>query len=153
MKDIGNQIVYKDGRVWSKHYERFVKPCKLKNGYLQIGLNRKKMYLHRLIAQTFISNPHNLPEIDHIDNNKENCAVENLQWCTRRDNMQKAWKEGRIPRLTPEQRNNCKLTTKEVYKIKYELSHLNNAQISRIFKNASEQTIGKIRKGLSWKEI
>lgn len=150
MKDIGNQIVYKDGRVWGKHYKKFIKPCKLKNGYLQIGLNRKKMYLHRLIAETFISNPDNLPEVDHKDNNKENCAVENLQWCTRKYNMQKAWKEGRIPK---HKGYNYKLTKEEAYAIKYELNHLKNIEVSKMFKNANPMTVSLIRRGKSWKQI
>ncbi len=150
MKDIGDYIVYSDGKVWIKYWKRFIKPCKLKNGYLQIGLNKHKMYLHRLIAQTFIPNPDNLPEVDHKDSNKENCSVENLQWCTRKFNMQKAWAEGRMSNVTS---YNSKLTKDEVYDIRYKLNHLKNVEVSRMFKNASENTVSLIRNNKSWKEI
>ena len=43
--------------------------------------------VHRLIAITFIPNPDNLPEVDHKDKNKLNNNIENLCWCTRKDNL------------------------------------------------------------------
>jgi hypothetical protein len=46
-------------------------------------------YIHRLVAESFIANPLNLPQVDHIDNNKENNCVSNLQWITNRDNARK----------------------------------------------------------------
>jgi hypothetical protein len=67
-------------------------------GYLMVTLTKKckrKTYkVHRLVAEAFISNPNNLPQVDHIDDNKENIKVENLQWITNADNMKKAWKTG-----------------------------------------------------------
>lgn len=44
--------------------------------------------LHRIIATVFIPNPDNLPEVNHIDGNKENNRVDNLEWCTKKQNMQ-----------------------------------------------------------------
>lgn len=49
--------------------------------------DRKPRLVHRLVAQTFILNPNNLPEVDHIDGNKTNNAAENLRWCTHVENM------------------------------------------------------------------
>lgn len=49
-----------------------------------------KYYTHRLIAETFISNPNNYAEIDHIDRNKNNNSVTNLRWTTRFENM-RSW--------------------------------------------------------------
>ena len=45
-------------------------------------------YVHRLVAQAFIANPGNLPEINHKDENKANNSLENLEWCSRLYNMQ-----------------------------------------------------------------
>lgn len=57
-----------------------------KDGYYRIGLckNNKKIYyfVHRLVAQTFISNPNNLPVVNHKNENKKDNRVENLEWCT-----------------------------------------------------------------------
>lgn len=47
----------------------------------------KNFLLHRLVAQAFIPNPNNYPEINHKDENKLNNAVDNLEWCTRSYNM------------------------------------------------------------------
>lgn len=60
---------------------------KTKSGYSQVCLCKngqtKWMLVHRIVATMFISNPHNLPEINHIDENKGNNHVQNLEWCTR----------------------------------------------------------------------
>ena len=60
-------------------------------GYYTVGLcmnNKvKRVYVHKLVAISFIDNPQNLREINHIDENPKNNKVENLEWCTHRYNM------------------------------------------------------------------
>lgn len=57
------------------------------DGYSKVALGRKSQRkIHRLVAEAFIENPGKLPEVDHIDTNKQNCAASNLRWCTRREN-------------------------------------------------------------------
>lgn len=62
-----------------------------KNGYLQVCLSKNsKKYsplVHRLVGEAFINNTDKLPCIDHIDGNRENNVVNNLRWCTTKDNM------------------------------------------------------------------
>lgn len=53
------------------------------DGYKQIRIDNKNKYVHRIVAETFIPNPNNYPEINHIDENKSNNNVNNLEWCTR----------------------------------------------------------------------
>lgn len=61
------------------------------NGYLQITLcknsKQKSFKVHRLVAEAFIPNPDGLPEVNHIDENKYNCAASNLEWCDRLYNV------------------------------------------------------------------
>ena len=66
--------------------ERILKPFPNKCGYLMVDLrshgSRTSISVHRLVAQTFIPNPDNLPEVNHKDENKKNNCVDNLEWCT-----------------------------------------------------------------------
>lgn len=83
------------------------KPTKiLKNkinnsGYCMVTLvdknkNRKERSVHRLVAKAFIPNPDNKPCINHIDNNRSNPIVTNLEWCTYSENLLHAQKQGRL---------------------------------------------------------
>lgn len=84
------------GRVKSLNYHRTGKeqirtPRKQPNGYLIVELFKngiqKNFLIHRLIAQAFIENPENLPQVNHIDENKLNNRVDNLEWCTNKYNV------------------------------------------------------------------
>lgn len=61
------------------------------DGYIRVYLckngKQKPFSVHRLVAQAFLPNPDNLPEVNHIDENKENNHVKNLEWCDRKYNM------------------------------------------------------------------
>lgn len=68
------------------------------NGYKIVGLcknnKRKNYYVHRLVAEAFIPNLNNFKEINHIDNNKSNNIVNNLEWCTRNYNVKYSYDRG-----------------------------------------------------------
>ena len=58
-----------------------------KTGYKFVILDKKTCYVHRLVAEAFVDNPNNYPQINHKDENKANNSVENLEWCTEKYNM------------------------------------------------------------------
>ena len=70
-------------------------------GYKLVGLSKNKKrtnhYIHRLVAEAFIDNPQQYKEINHIDNNKSNNKVQNLEWCDRSYNVKYSYKQGRLP--------------------------------------------------------
>lgn len=91
-----------DGVVTSYKYRRvkILKPGKV-NGYLDVVLTKdyiqKHHYVHRLVAQAFICNSENKPQVNHKDGNKLNNNYTNLEWSTRVENMQHAITTGIHP--------------------------------------------------------
>lgn len=88
-----NYSVTEDGRVYSHNVNRFMKPQSDKQGYmiLLIGLGSRNKHkgqlVHRLVAQAYIPNPENKPQVNHLDGDKSNNHVSNLEWCTASENM------------------------------------------------------------------
>ena len=98
MKDIagyeGLYAVTSCGKVWSYKNEKFLTPKHSVKGYLFVSLSKdgkvKNYRIHRLVAEAYLPNPENLPQVDHIDNDKTHNYVNNLQWITNRDNNRKS---------------------------------------------------------------
>ena len=88
MKDIpGYEKIYaitEDGQVWSYRRQKFLAPDITRLGYVRYRLckdNKVERFLaHRLVAQAFIPNPDNLPEVGHLDESRDNNNVSNLYW-------------------------------------------------------------------------
>lgn len=84
-------LIYPEGRVYSKKSNKFLKHNLVSSGYHTVELfNRygsKRVLVHRLVGKSYIPNPKNLPQINHIDENKNNNHVSNLEWCTAKYNM------------------------------------------------------------------
>ena len=93
-----NYLIYDDGRVFSKKTNRFLKGKVDNVGYQTyrltihskpLGTYKKCVYAHRVVAESFIPNPNNLEVINHIDENRLNNHVENLEWTTYKENYKK----------------------------------------------------------------
>ena len=97
-----NYEVSNTGRVVNNNFNRKgirkEMTYKKSRGYPAVSLFRngkgKDITVHRLVAQAFIPNPDNLREVNHIDGNKVNNNVDNLEWCTREENMEHAKRNG-----------------------------------------------------------
>ena len=83
-------LISRSGELWSLHEDKYLKPDVINSGYLRFTLynkgKRKKMTAHRLVAMAFIPNPEDKPCINHIDADKTNNDVGNLEWCTHQEN-------------------------------------------------------------------
>ena len=95
VKSLGRVIYRKDSNKVARFTKDKIRKLKTdKCGYKFINLSKngisKNFLIHRLVAEAYIPNPDNLPEVDHIDNDKTHNYLNNLQWLTNRDNNRKS---------------------------------------------------------------
>ena len=133
IKDHPNYLIYPDGRVWSKYMKIFRKSVKDKDGYRYLGINGKLKKIHRLVAEHYIPNPDNLPEVDHINRIRNDNRVENLRWVSRRENMNNKCKY----KTNKSGHTNISLT-REGYYLVSKTRGKNKKYRSRTFKNKIE---------------
>lgn len=102
-------MIDKIGRTRSRE-GKILNPDIAPNGYYRVTFSinrkRKQFYVHRLIAEHFIPNPKNLPQVNHIDGNKLNNSLDNLEWVTVQDNVIHAYKNGLINHVSGEKHFN-----------------------------------------------
>lgn len=92
VKSIRRLVVQRGGNSYFIK-ERILSSSNNNHGYriVHFGTGERKGYLiHRLVAIHFIANPNNLPEVNHLDGDKSNCSIDNLEWATRKENMRHA---------------------------------------------------------------
>ena len=122
------------GSIYNKHGHQ-LSPELTSKGYHRISMRKDnqtiKKRIHRLVALAFIDNPNNYTEINHIDGNKTNNCVSNLEWCSRKTNMQHAANVLKVMNWTNEQklkvkglRRAAKLSMDDINDIKQELIQL-----------------------------
>ncbi|WP_242488066.1 HNH endonuclease [Bacillus sp. TH13] len=91
--------VNRNGEVYDTKRKRFLKQSSMSNGYKFVTLTQgKRVYkqesVHRLVAKAFIPNPENKPQVNHIDGDKLNNCVDNLEWNTISENLAHAYRLG-----------------------------------------------------------
>lgn len=136
-----------------------------KDGYPRIGLkkdgSRKEFYIHRLVALTFIVNPENLQEINHINGIKTDSYVENLEWITHSNNLIHAIKTGLmntpdnyhfIAHQKGETHGRAKLTALQVSELRtLKTTGIGTKELSIKF-NISKRTVRSIVSHERWKD-
>jgi hypothetical protein len=82
--------IFRDG----KELKFYILKKKGKPTYKTVKINKTTMYVHRIVAMTYLPNPNNLPQVNHIDGDKLNNHYTNLEWVTNQENRNHAVKNG-----------------------------------------------------------
>lgn len=138
-----------------------LKPILTHYGYYEVNIvNSERKFrakIHRLVAEVFISNPNGLPQINHKDGNKLNNNVENLEWCTAKDNLKHARETGlnsSVPNLNGKGTKNSRsiLTEEKVLKIRENIDDKTHKELALEY-GVAESTISGIIARLRWIHI
>lgn len=147
-----NYMVSSLGRVLGR-YGNIVKSLPNQKGYMRIkiwyGPRCKAMAVHRLVAEAFIPNPDNKPQVNHINGDKNNNCVDNLEWCTQSENMLHRYRKLGVRQPYRDGKKVKCIETGEVYKSIREASRRTSIQcssISAVCRNYKIKTAG----GLHW---
>lgn len=149
-------ILYENGTIRSKKTKRLLTMTPGKNDYIFIcwtyeDERRGRRSVHRIMAEAFIPNPLNLPCVNHIDGNRHNNAIINLEWCTHKHNTAHSIITG-LQNPKGETNANAKLTEDQARAIKYNHPELSHSELARRL-GVTPVTIGDIRNGKKWKHI
>lgn len=143
-----------------------LKPSPVIGGYLGVTLSRgeygqtcprKKFTMHRLVALTFLWRKNDTDEVNHLDGNKTNNAVTNLEWCTSSENKRHAIATGlrtNFPTKRGTENGNSRLTDSLVRQIRSaaESGLLNHKQIAKQF-NTSPSNVRCILRRATWRHV
>jgi DNA-binding transcriptional regulator YiaG len=161
MRDVlnyeGQYSVTRDGMIWSHKSNKFLRHTFVKN-YARVGLRdskngqeRKQYLVHRLVAESYIPNPDDKPEVNHINSDRTDNRAKNLEWATRQENNSHAWKHGnKVFKMTDSHisRKSRKLTIDQAQEIrtKYAAGGINQYQLAKHY-NVTQATVSQIVRG------
>ena len=148
IKGYPNYSVSNLGRVKSKKTGKILKPYRTNRGYLTVGFwsdgKKKRLSIHRLVAQAFLQNSDNLPEVNHANGCKTDNNVCNLEWASGRNNVLHAYQN---------KLRKTKLSEIQVAEIKSLIRQgLTQREIASKY-NVSHSTIGEINRCKIWASV
>lgn len=160
VKSIDRMIEYKGkyGSFLKKHKAQIRKATPDDDGYPRVSLTDKNKIeihhrVHRLVAEHFISNPKNLPEVNHIDSNKLNNCVDNLEWCTHLNNVLHAIENNNHPIPYGTNHGMSKLVETDIPIIRQMLKDkCTLMEIAEVF-HVHFSTISNIKRGKIWTHV
>lgn len=143
------------GRIMSiKHNKRYIISLSMGRGYWNVTFwmnNKSKLFgVHRIVAKAFIPNPENKREVNHIDGNKINNHVSNLEWNTSKENKQHAVKMQLVAYGSQKPSSKLKESDIPIIRKLHLIDKVSQNQIARDYK-VSVFTIHSIFKGKTWR--
>lgn len=156
VKSLARTFVGQSGRRFCRK-ERILRGAVGSNGYLLTKLcvdgKVARKLTHRLVAQAFVSNPHNKPEVNHKDGCKINNSPQNLEWVTAKENTAHAIAGGLINRRRGASHQDAKLTDADVVEILNLLSRgESNLSIAAQY-GIDRSAVSRIKTGKQWTHI
>ena len=144
---IDDYDITKSGEIINKHTGKHLKGQKNGKGYLRVGIGKKLMFVHRLVAEKYVPNPNNLPQVNHKDGNKLNNCADNLEWVSNQTNRDHALKNG-----LHFKGEKCPWSKLSQDQVDFILNHpeIPSKEIAKIFK-ISDGHVREIRRNESWR--
>lgn len=144
---IDDYEITKDGQVINKTNGHVLKPQPNGKGYLRVSIGGKLQFVHRLVATQYIPNPDNLDQVNHIDGNKLNNSVENLEWVSNQQNRDHA-----VKTKLHLQGEDCPWSVLDWEKVHFIREHteFTNVELADLFK-VGRSCIADVRNFRTWK--
>lgn len=163
IKDFPEYYATDSGDIYSANYRRTGRikirlPYKNKNGYLMVPLlnkgKQKNCYVHRLVAESFIPNPENKPQVNHKNGNKTDNRVENLEWVSRSENQKHAHRVLGVPSSTLGKCGRLNVRSKPIVAAKGELVYeFESIQLAAKFLKGSHSNIVRALKAHNGRDV
>lgn len=148
----GKYMATEDGQIFSVKSNKFLKLQTVSNGYLMVSLFKngvdKYCLVHRLIGETFLPKPEGCNVVNHLDGDKKNNNIENLEWTTQSENVRACkarYKMYNIPLYQFDKNNNIVYT----YKSYYEAAAVNDITLNTLLKHIKNNKSFKNEKWFS----
>ncbi len=145
---LNDYLVTKEGVIINKTNNRVLRPGVNSKGYLRVSIGGVRMFVHRLVAEQYVPNPENKPQVNHKDGNKLNNHYTNLEWVTNQENRDHTVRSNL--QISGSKCPWAKLTEDDVLFIRK--SSLSNTQLAKMF-NVQRGTIQNIKQYKRWKQL
>lgn len=142
-------LITMGGNVLNKKWGRFVKPQPNGKGYLRVTIAGRMRFVHRMVAERYVPNPNNLPQVNHKDGDKKNNRYDNLEWVTNLENRRHAIEHGL--HTSGEDCSWAKLKKKDVLFIRNH-PEISSAEFSEMY-GVTKNHITAVRNRRSWKNV
>ena len=154
-KTLDKYEVSDEGRIRNSTTGREIKQFLGRDGYMRTQIAGKTRLVHRVIAKAYIPEDPSKPFINHKDGNKQNNRVDNLEWCTRSENMYHAYKHELKDRPFGHKNGRCRLSEDQVAFIKENYAPGDQTYGAKALAKrfgVAPQTISAINSGQNWRK-